>query len=392
MSEHQHDGEDMLETMERIADEQGVQQQHDDDASDEHDDDSFDAEAIYLTRGDSAIMDQPARGERRTSFLRDESMGADEQGTAVFVMGEDVEFGLEQQDLESFDDSQSTEVAMAYQRRGSHNSRRSSFSSAVSSHSANSARESPSSGASDANVAKSSRPARRKSIKLTSFRATGSDDANKKPPAKSMRPLARLSKMGPSTRRAGTKSDDSASAFMAVGQMGNTQLQDTAAAAAVVALSEEKTTSKRIQFVVDDVVLVFLNILNLMNQVDPPEAFTVVPVNQYGFPPGEGHRPAEQQGPYVYVMATVKRVHFDEDVPYYTVTRADTNADQRAESGKSLFSSVRLLCTVRTIDDIHIRLSGPCSLQLIRSRLDGALDGLPWNRGGDSSGTTNWIL
>lgn len=54
-------------------------------------------------------------------------------------------------------------------------------------------------------------------------------------------------------------------------------------------------------------------------------------VNKHGFPPGEGQSPEERSGPYIYVLATVKKVHFEEIQTYYTVTRMDTGADQRAD-------------------------------------------------------------
>lgn len=60
-------------------------------------------------------------------------------------------------------------------------------------------------------------------------------------------------------------------------------------------------------------------------------------VNEYGFPAGEGATPEEQNGPYLYVLAKVKKVHFGENAEYYTVTRADTGHDQRADRGE-LFS------------------------------------------------------
>ena len=122
------------------------------------------------------------------------------------------------------------------------------------------------------------------------------------------------------------------SAFASVGLLGNSDLDNVAAAAAVVALGTGTAGSKRIQYAVDDTVLVFLNILNHTNSVDPPEAFTVAPVNKYGFQPGEGKRNREQEGPFIYVMATVRRVHFNEDIPYYTVVREDTLAEQRADA------------------------------------------------------------
>jgi hypothetical protein len=57
-------------------------------------------------------------------------------------------------------------------------------------------------------------------------------------------------------------------------------------------------------------------------------------VNRHGFPPGDGTTADEQSGPYVYVFATVQTVHFDEFAEYYTVKRADTGGEQRADTGK----------------------------------------------------------
>lgn len=55
-------------------------------------------------------------------------------------------------------------------------------------------------------------------------------------------------------------------------------------------------------------------------------------VNQFGFPPGEGTTAEEQSGAYAFVMATVQTVHFDEFAEYYTVKRADTAGEQRADT------------------------------------------------------------
>lgn len=55
-------------------------------------------------------------------------------------------------------------------------------------------------------------------------------------------------------------------------------------------------------------------------------------VNRFGFPPGEGETMEESQGPYIYVVATVKQIHFEEIHPYYTVTRCDMGTDQRADA------------------------------------------------------------
>ena len=59
-------------------------------------------------------------------------------------------------------------------------------------------------------------------------------------------------------------------------------------------------------------------------------------VNRYGYPAGEGITPEEQRGPYIYLLATVTKVHFEEDAEYYTVTRADTGVTQRADDGKTM--------------------------------------------------------
>ena len=56
-------------------------------------------------------------------------------------------------------------------------------------------------------------------------------------------------------------------------------------------------------------------------------------VNRFGYPPGEGGTEEEKRGPYMYVLAKVKRVHFEEYSVYYTVTREDTGADMRGEAG-----------------------------------------------------------
>lgn len=374
----------MLETLGRIAEEQGM---HDED------DDSFDEEGVFLTQSESI-----EGRESGSYFNRDESMGT-EGSASIFVMGEDEEsYGYpRERDGSSFDDSQSTDHAsMQYARRGSHSSRRSSFvseDSAATSGSGNSPRASPS--IEKQRSSSGARQRRRQSINLTSVPADAFSNvarSEKLPPktkTKSMRPLSRLSKLGPSNRRAGAKMDeqettvsDTRSAFMTLGQMGNTELEDAAAAAAVVALTEGASATKRIQYVVDDLVLVLLNILNLTNSVDPPDAFTVMPVNQYGFPPGEGHRSSEQQGPYVYVLATVKRVHYDEDVPYYTVIRADTLAEQRADVGESLAWEYTLMMPLDFLSQ-HFFLA---------YSMDGAFDGPSWYRGSDKSCSRNCTI
>lgn len=327
MSDHQDDREDMLETMERIAEEHGME-----DSGDDDDDDSFDAEEVLIVGGES--MEAPS-GESDSYYGKSESMET-EGAASAFIMSDDEEYEKYRRDG-SFDDSQSTNdmASLPYARRGSQSSRRSSFvstDSGATSHSG-SPRESPSL---DQQKSSDGRPRRRQSINLTSvYNSTSSrSDGKSTKIMKTFRPMSRLSKRAPSNLQTIAKNDES-SAFMSVGQMGNTQLEDVAAAAAVVALSTDATVSTtRKKYVVDDYVLIFLNLLNHTNSDDSPETFTVKPVNKYGFPPGEGNGSEEQQGPYVFVMALVKRVHFDEDVPYYTVTRADTGTEQRAENGK----------------------------------------------------------
>ena len=122
-----------------------------------------------------------------------------------------------------------------------------------------------------------------------------------------------------------------------LGQGGAEEWESVVAAAAVVAAGVTSGNMRsHTQFAVDDNVLVFLNVLNHTNSVDSREVFTVNPVNKYGFPRGEGKTTQEQHGPYVYVLATVKKVHFDEDLRYYTVARADCGTEQRADTGKRL--------------------------------------------------------
>jgi hypothetical protein len=120
-------------------------------------------------------------------------------------------------------------------------------------------------------------------------------------------------------------------------QDSNNEWENVAAAAAVVAasVSGASNAKSRIQFSPDEAVLVFLTLLNVTNMEDPKDTFTVSPVNKCGYPSGEGTTDAEKQGPYSFVLATVKFVHFDEDDRYYTIIRADTATEQRADSGRS---------------------------------------------------------
>ena len=119
-------------------------------------------------------------------------------------------------------------------------------------------------------------------------------------------------------------------------QDSNSEWENVAAAAAVVAATSQggNVKTRHIQFAVDDAVLVFLTLLNVTNMEDPKDMFTVAPVNKYGYPIGEGTTELEKNGPYSFVLATVKHVHFDEDDRYYTIVRFDTGTEQRADSGE----------------------------------------------------------
>ncbi len=56
-------------------------------------------------------------------------------------------------------------------------------------------------------------------------------------------------------------------------------------------------------------------------------------VNRHGFPPGSGSSADEQRGPYIYILATVTTVHYEENAVFYTVSRVDTGADVRGDPG-----------------------------------------------------------
>ncbi len=58
------------------------------------------------------------------------------------------------------------------------------------------------------------------------------------------------------------------------------------------------------------------------------------PVNKFGFPKGMGKTEQERKGQYVYVLAEVLEVKFDENSPYYLVKRYDTGNTQRADGGE----------------------------------------------------------
>jgi hypothetical protein len=334
MSDH----EDLLDKLERIAEEAGMI---------DEDDDSVNAESVFLRSesigiGSSGSFYNQSIG---SSYMREESM--ETEPSPMFTM-DDEEWNA---NGESFDgDSQASDDRATRQRRGSHNSRRSSFKSTDSAATSHSSRDNllqdlPPISPSSRRLAQKRRPSITHGMSSRRTALGQYVPSAELPSSNSMKsfrqPFYRLSTRRPNVRRRsndsgswdGSRGTDSGntSAFTSLGQLGNTDFENVAAAATLVALGT--VASKRIQHAVDDTVLVFLNILNHTNSVDPPEAFTVAPVNMFGFQQGEGKSHAEQEGPFVYVMATVKRVHFNEDIPYYTVIRADTLAEQRADAG-----------------------------------------------------------
>eukprot|EP00934_Nitzschia_sp_Nitz4_P000094 Nitzschia sp. Nitz4//scaffold89_size161592//92699//96967//NITZ4_002385-RA/size161592-snap-gene-0.176-mRNA-1//-1//CDS//3329559637//94//frame0 len=74
------------------------------------------------------------------------------------------------------------------------------------------------------------------------------------------------------------------------------------------------------RYAIGDAVLVSNSLLRLGNSV-----------NRHGFPPGAGFTSEEQRGPYIYVLGTVKTVHYEENAVFYTITRADTGIDVRGD-------------------------------------------------------------
>lgn len=192
---------------------------------------------------------------------------------------------------------------------------------------------------------------RRPSIKITvagsasavSDEEDGDSNVSSTSTASSMFRFGRLSSIANSRRQnlSGRSGRSSSDVDLALDSLSthetNSQWENVAAAVTIVAASEKasgNSTSRHRKFAVNDTVLVLLTLLNVTNVEDPKDTFTVAPVNRYGFPQGEGRTEEEKGGPYTFVLATVKHVHFDEDDRYYTVVRADTGTEQRADSGK----------------------------------------------------------
>lgn len=173
---------------------------------------------------------------------------------------------------------------------------------------------------------------------------SGDDDASSKSAqttssgAAGLRRFSRLPSLGHRRQSSQQSSGPLEDALESLGtHTSNSEWENVAAAATVVAAGSQgagNIANRDINFAVDDTVLVLLTLLNVTNMEDPKDTFTVAPVNKHGYPQGEGSTEEEKSGPYTFVLATVRHVHFDEDDRYYTVLRADTGTEQRADSGK----------------------------------------------------------
>lgn len=100
------------------------------------------------------------------------------------------------------------------------------------------------------------------------------------------------------------------------------------AAAALVRAQEEAPTGGAKHFrqynMGDDVL-----ICNVDTNIGRVRAYLV---NIHGYPHGKGTTHEEQRGPHMYVLARVKKEHFDENAKYYTVQREDTKEMMRADA------------------------------------------------------------
>jgi hypothetical protein len=179
---------------------------------------------------------------------------------------------------------------------------------------------------------------RRKSNRI--IRAIGEEGTSKStyPSGNSILNFARRASRKASTTTSSLGSDAFGSAIEKLKNSdSNSEWESVAAAVAVVQEGERRATntnkSRLNQFSAGDTVLVFLTLLNVTNSEDPKDTFTIAAVNTFGFPEGEGKTDDEKRGPYNFVLATVKQLHFEEDDRYYTVVRADTGSEQRADSG-----------------------------------------------------------
>ena len=178
---------------------------------------------------------------------------------------------------------------------------------------------------------------RRRPLSISVPNAQGASSARRPSPRRQKLSTRTRKRLGSSPTAANLGSFENAIESLR-NQNSNSEWENVAAAVIVAAESEKAAKNNKsqhhIKFMVNDKVLVFLTLLNVTNMEDPKDTFTVAPVNRFGFSSGEGRTETEKTGPYTFVLATVKHVHFDEDDRYYTVVRADTGTEQRADSGK----------------------------------------------------------
>ena len=87
-------------------------------------------------------------------------------------------------------------------------------------------------------------------------------------------------------------------------------------------------------------------------------------VNRHGFPEGQGDSAEERSGPYIYALATVRRIHFGENQQYYTVQRADPGGEQRADAGESALVDSACLVESITYEFRRLAVSFPCNTHL----------------------------
>jgi len=124
---------------------------------------------------------------------------------------------------------------------------------------------------------------------------------------------------------------------MMFSNLDSSSLGDAMAAAAAVVRTSMKVKKN---YKKEEKVLIALPVLSEVTPgvdevtMTPLRRPTVAPVNKHGYPEGEGKTDLHRQGPFIYVLATVKKIHFKEDARHYTVERADTGAHVRADAGK----------------------------------------------------------
>ena len=57
-------------------------------------------------------------------------------------------------------------------------------------------------------------------------------------------------------------------------------------------------------------------------------------VNAKGFPPGQGMTVAERHGPYIFVLAEIVKLHFENYFVNYSVKRHDTHRVEKIDRGE----------------------------------------------------------